>query len=137
MPGGIGEHRLEPLAGGTLALALVLRSHAGALEALDEVVAQPLQVGQSDYAPLAGRTRRGSGLCGVGGKAPLEARDLIAQRLPCGALVAACEYRDVDDLGSGGRIAAACVEDARQVAGVDAGVAGGACRRCRKRLDRG
>jgi hypothetical protein len=122
VPGRIGEHRLEALAGRALALAFVLCGRAGPLETLDEVVAQALQVGEADDAPLRCPFRRGSGMRRIGGEAPFESRDLIAQGAARGPFVSTLERRDLGDLEGGGRgrqVAASRVEDAGQVTGVD------------------
>src|SRR5215211_3953503 len=76
--GRIGRHLLEPGAGATLAIAPALGGRAGAVEALDQVVADLLELGHAGHVPLGPKERMG-GLAGlsrvrrVGGELSLEA----------------------------------------------------------------
>ena len=129
MAGRVGEHRLEALAGGALALAAVLRRIACRTQAQDQLVAGLLELGQADEAPGVGagkalRVLGGRGL-GMGRKAPLEPRDLIAEGPPRRGFVATVDGRHARGLGLGHLRVAARIEDASQVARVNAGVAGG------------
>ena len=94
----------------------------------------------------AGRTSPSPGAGGlrVGREAPLEARDLVAQGAAGSRLVATLERGDVvcldgwslQRLETRSLGVAAGIEDAGQVAGVDAGVAGGLRRRRGELFDR-
>jgi hypothetical protein len=132
--GGIGRHVLEPVAGAALAVAAPLGDRPGALQALDQVVPDLLQLGhvrhvalrpQQGVRRLAGLSRIGR----IGGELRLQTRDLTAELPAAKALVAG----DVGDLGGGasrlrrqlwerfGRVARR-VDGPRQVARVDAAV---------------
>ena len=150
MPGGVGEHRLQPFTRRALPLAALLGPATRSAKAVDQLIAGPLERGDVDEPSGLGggyniALAGGSGGLRVRRKAPLEAGDLITEGTAGGRLVATLEGGDV--LRPGGRGlkqaevrslgVAAGVEDAGQVAGVDAGITGGACRRRRKFLDRG
>jgi hypothetical protein len=128
VPGRIGEHRLEALARHTLALAASLGLAARGAQAVDKLVAGALECGDVDEATgFGGGERlalRGSGGLGMSREAPLEPGDLVAQCTAGRRLVAALEGRRLEDLEVGRAGVAARVEHTRQVAGVDAGVAG-------------
>ena len=148
MAGGVGEHRLEALARQALALAASLRLLTRSAQPLDEVVASALEFGDVDETPgLGGGEALGlacPGRLGVGGEAPLEPRDLVAQRAASRGLIAPLDGRHVvallkagdscsalpecrrrlEHLEVGRLGIAAGVQDAGQVTGIDAGGAG-------------
>jgi hypothetical protein len=138
--GGVGDHRLEPLAGRALLLALLLGFTARGPQPLHQIVAGALELGDSDQAPRLGggdyRCLRGGHLR-VRREAPLEARDLIAKSATGRGLVAAFQRRRLGGYELGGVGIASRIEDPRQIAGIDAGVAGGVGSRGGKLFDGG
>ena len=148
MPGGIGEHRLEALAGRALLVTAPLRLAARGPQPIDQLVAGLLELGDSDQpAGLGGgedMVTVGAGGLRVGREAPFEARDLVAQGAAGSRLVATLERRDL--VGLHGRnleqidirshSVAARIENAGQVARIDAGVACSLSRRRGEILDR-
>ena len=132
MPGGVGQHRLKPLARSALLFAALLGFAARGAQTVDEVVAGALELGDvdepaglgcgEDIALTAGGLR-------VGREAPLQARDLVAKGAAGSGLIATLDGRRLQDLEIRHpqvlRVGvAAGVEDAREVAGVDACVPG-------------
>jgi hypothetical protein len=90
---GIGSHLLESRARATLAIGPACGGRTGAVQALDEVIPDLLQLGHVGDVPrgaqegmrgFAGLSRVG----GIGGELCLEVRDLPAQLLPAEPLVA-------------------------------------------------
>jgi len=84
--GGIGSHLLEPRPGAPLVLGSPSLRGAGAIEALDQVVANLLQLGHVGHVPLGAE----KGMCGfpglsrIGGicrELCLEVGDLTAELL--------------------------------------------------------
>ena len=151
MLSGIGQHRLEALAGHPLALAASLRLAARGAQASDELVTGLFQRGDVDETP---GLRGGEGLALAGGacfrvsrEAPLEPRDLVAKGAAGRSLIAALQgwrrNRAVvaedrprfQGLEIGRLGIAARVENPRQIAWVDAGVASGFGRSGREVLD--
>jgi hypothetical protein len=127
----VGRHLLEPRAGTPLHVSPPLGRRAGAVEALDQVVADLLELGHVRDVALGTKQRmRGltglAGIAGIGGELRLEARDLAAKLPPSEPLVGL----DIGNLGArnvnvvGGlcdRLGARArrVDRPRQVTGVD------------------
>jgi hypothetical protein len=89
---GIGRHLLEPRAGARLAVCAASRSRASAVEPLDQVVADLLQLGHVGDVALGAKEgmRRLAGLSrvgGISGELRLEVRDLAAKLLASDSLV--------------------------------------------------
>lgn len=97
---GIGGHLLERRAGPALALAAALGGGTGALQPIDQVVADRLELGHVGDVALRAKQRMG-GLAGlsrvarIGGELGLQPRDLAAQLPPAEPLVSL----DVGHLG--------------------------------------
>ena len=148
MAGGIGKHRLEPLARGPLLLAALLGLRTRGAKAVDELVAGALQLGDVDEpAGLGGGEglvlSGGRGL-GVGREAPLETGDLVAEGAAGRGLITPLDggndvrldSRGIEGLKTRGLGVAAGVEDASKITRVDPGVAGCIRRRQGEILDR-
>jgi hypothetical protein len=90
---GVGSHLLEPGARATLAIGPTRGGRTGAVEALDQVVTDLLQLGHVWDVPLGAEEGMGglaglSRVGGIGGELCLEVRDLAAQLLPPEPLIA-------------------------------------------------
>ncbi len=92
MRGGIGRHLLEPRPRPPLPLAASLRGSAGPVQALDQLVADPFQLGHVGDVTLWAKQGMGrlawlAGVARVGGELRLQAGDLAPELLPPGPLV--------------------------------------------------